>query len=274
MRIQKTAGICLIIALLAASASATYLRIIPTLSPPDVIQGDSAEIPLTVVNKGDEPAYNLQFTLILPEGLSAQNLFVRGLNANEEKKDRFTVDIGKDMLPGTYVVGVLTHYQDANEYTFSSVNSLLLNYKNPSMSRMLGTMPNIELDKDPVDLTMTLRNRDEKPHDIQLQLILPDELKADKTRIEDTIDGNSEKEVPLTIKSTGALQGSTYPVMAIMTYTDGKQHYSSIIRNVVTIKNTTPKNPFSWQTVLPVFGILVVGGYIVFKRFRKTRRNR
>ena len=218
---MKNATILLIIlALTPAHASASYIQLIPSLSINDIVSEDTVTIPATIVNNGDESAYNVQMTLLLPDGFTSKNIFMREIKPGEKKEGVFTLEIPADTPPGTYVLALLTHYADANEYPLSSINSAILNYKTSTSSAVTGYMGTTELGREPVTLNITLRNREEKPHDITLKLLLPDELQTNQITTKATIEPNQEQQIQATITPTGALPGSTYPIIATSSYTE------------------------------------------------------
>jgi len=267
-------ALLIICALAPTLASASYLQLVPNLILEDTVTNNSIEIPASIVNNGDESAINVQMTLLLPEGFTSQSIYIRELQSKENNEKTFTLQIPDDALPGTYVLGLLTHYADANEYPFSSINARLLNYKNPTSSAVSGIMNNIELDKVASTLEITLRNRDEKPHNIKLKLLLPDELQIDQQTAEATIEPGQEKQIQTKITPSGALPGSTYPIIATTSYNENGQQYSTIIRGVITIKQTT-KNPMPIPIWVPPAILAVIIGFLIYRRVaRKTKRRR
>jgi uncharacterized membrane protein len=276
MQIHKLLAYCLCIGVfLTLSASASYIQLIPTVSSPDVIQGQSAEIRLNLINKGDEAASNVQLALILPEGFTSNNIFYSEIQPNIPLDNKFTVTIPDQAQPGTYSVGILTTYADANQYQFSSVNSMTLIYKNPAMNMVSGNMNNIELRQNSETTNLTLRNRNEKSHALKIKLVLPNELKADNTIIETDIDSNGQKTIPVTISSVGALPGSTYPIIAVITYIEDNQHYSSIARGVVFIPVAPTQNPMPFPIWMPLLGlVLLIGVIIVAMLWRSSRKQK
>jgi len=255
----------LFILFLVTSTSATYIQIIPTLSAPDIIQEQTSEFPLAIVNNGDESAFNVQLSLVLPDGFTSSNIFYRELKPKEQRTDKFTVKINDtSILPGTYVVSILIHYTDANQYPFSSVTSIIINYKTPTISAVYGVMDSVSIQRKPVEMMLLLRNRGDKPHNLKIKLILPDELIATNTNIDETLNANEEKSIPIMLSSQGALVGAVYPITARISYEDNNQHFSAIARGIVRIEESTyGRSSLTFLAVGAV--ILIIVGFFYFK---------
>jgi hypothetical protein len=274
---MKTANafiVCLLGLIMASPASATYLQIVPALSGPDLITGDRAEFPVTVVNNGDENAYDVRLSLILPDGFTSSTVFYRQLKPKEQRNDVITLDIANSSMPGTYSAALLTNYADANRYPFSSVNPLLLNYKATTVSRIYGSIGDVNIKQGPENTKLTIINHDDRPHTVKVMPLLPDELKMSLPELEYTLNPNEEKDIPASISSTGALQGSTYTIFAKITYTENNQLYSALVRGVVHMEDTKPQNPTSFPSWLPYAGIAIVIAIIGYKRLNKPRRRK
>ncbi|MFH0861467.1 MAG: NEW3 domain-containing protein [Candidatus Altiarchaeota archaeon] len=279
MKNQNTWLIIGLLALLPTTVSASYIQLLPQISAPDIIQTNTIDIPLTLTNHGDESAYNIQLSLLLPNGFTTQNKFYREIKPNETKEDTFTVNIPSGTTPGSYVFGLLTQYADANQYPFSSVNSLLVNYRIPTMSKIVGGISNANIKNQPTDVTISLRNRDEKEHPAAIKLIIPSELMADNIYFETTLNPNEEKQIPLTISSSSALPGSIYPILAIVTYIENNEQYSTVLRGVLQIEETKQisKNPLDsllWLSIAVIILIVLFVIYLVYKRRKKKTRRR
>ncbi|MFH0861476.1 MAG: hypothetical protein V1875_00460 [Candidatus Altiarchaeota archaeon] len=254
-------------------SSANYIQIVPKLSPPEDIQDPYFEIPITITNRGDESAYETKFSLILPDGFTGQSIFYQKLEPKQEKKDIFRINISEDAIPGAYIVALLTNYKDENQYPFSSVNAQTIIYKTPTMNTISGIMGNLELEKEAATTNLKIMNRDEKAHDVKIKLILPDELRADIVMLNIVLEPNKEQQIPITIEPAGALPGSIYPITAIASYTENNQHYASLIRGVITIKQTTTsKLPFPvW---LPPAILVSILGYLIYRKITKNRKKK
>jgi len=241
---------------------------------------DVTKIHVKLLNSGDEAAHNVKLSL-LATGFSANPIFVGKLNPNDPFEEDFDVTLTEEILPGNYPVVILTDYADANMYPFSSVFSSSIVYKTPTVSRISGIMREVSLTgKESKKLTLSIRNLDDKEHDVDVKLILPREIKAVDGEKTISIGSKQEKSLDFEVSSLSAISGSTYAILASMEYED-EFHYSSFANGIIRIDGgATPKESEGTSTlayivlfILMIFvSIYAYPKYI--KRGKKVEKNR
>jgi len=195
-------------------------------------------IGVKITNLGDEAAYDVSISPILPDGLNANTIFVGKLDFNTTFEGKFVVNRGKNrnITRGEYVFGIITDYKDANGYPFSSVfvppeRLIIEKYCNSLVS---GKIENTNL---PVSgskrLVLKVRNLEDKKHKIDITLLSPRELEVYPKNISVLLQPRMEKEIDFDISSMGALMGSNYAVYAIMEYEEDDIHYTSVAVGIV-----------------------------------------
>jgi hypothetical protein len=255
---MRKALIILLVAL-AGVVSASFISMTTSVSIESAVQSNGTSVNITMLNSGDEPAYDVLTSLALPEGFYSNELLVGTLNQNEPYTGEFKINIDESVACGTYTVGVITDYKDANSYPFSAVSTFSLILKNRTFSRVTATIPEITLgEKGSEDLKLSMRNLDDTPHSIQVKLLLPRELKVERETMTAFVDKKSDSEISFRLSSFGARPGSSYIVSAILSYDEEGRHYSSSSSGIVNIVEGGDQVSFQIPTILPQAHIHIV----------------
>jgi len=258
--------------ILSASASARNIKLEPSLTYPEIISGDSNAFQLTLTNNGDEIAYDVRATLLLPDGFKSNTVYYRTISPGENKTAASAVQALESAYPGTDYAGLLLNYADANRYPFSSIYPVLINHKTPTTSRVIGGIEKVSLESASAQSKVTISNRDSKEHNVTLTIILPDELSAEPSRIQATLAPGEEIQRPLTISTKGALEGSTYVIFGKITYVEDGQIHASATRAEVKITGTKQDNPLP-NNLLPIAAVVAILAAIIYYRLRKKPRH-
>jgi len=250
---KKILLIAALVIILVQTSSATYISMSSRIQVERVVNQGNTPVNVSVVNLGDEAAYSVQLTLILPEGFNSESHYIGNMPPKVPVEKIFDVTLPEDVLPGKYVIGLIIDYSDANGYPFSAISPGNLVIKEPSASKVTGAIDEVTIGtKGEGKLKVKLRNLDNKAHDVKVRLMLPRELNVDLEENVVYMPAKSEEEVTFKISSFGALAGSKYVAMAAIESTDD-MHYSSIARGFISI--VEEKNPFSIPKMLPFFAI-------------------
>ena len=241
--------ILLIILLLVGTAKAGSISM--TVSTEPVFFPDNISISLK--NSGDESALNVRLSL-LSDIFIADEIFISSLDAGQEKNFFLAINKAGEILPGLYPVVILTRYEDANGYPFSTVSPNSIAYKEGSSSNIFGVIKKTELSKDS-EIGIAIRNMGNENLNLKLRLFLPLEITAEEYSKDVSIDAKTEKDVSFKISNFGALVGSSYFVVAALEYEDDK-HYSSFASGIVSI--VEEKGIFDQDLLIIMLFILIV----------------
>lgn len=235
----------------------------------DHLTGNSTKLSLELLNSGDEPAYSVQASLILPEYFDSQPLYIENINSNESFKGNINIQLKQEILFGNYILPILVEYADGNGYPFSSISSILMNYNKFSITKAIVSMPEsiipIEGKK---EVEVTAKNIDDFDHDLKVSLFLPREITSDQQVKRVSVKSKDQKTVKFELENLGALEGSTYNIVIGVEYDDSDEHHSYSSHNTILISgNIEEQNdesiPFyMWALILSFFLILI---YIYFK---------
>lgn len=236
-------------------AFASFISLTTSIS--GIIIENSTQTSVKIINSGDETAYSLQISLILPEGFEADKISIGSLTPNSSFEGIFNITRKKDLIPGKYPAIVLTEYADANGYPFSAISPTSIIYKVNTLSKVFGSISELTLTgKESKKLLLTLKNLDEVKHEVKVRLFLPRELKAlEKEKVVILKEGE-ERQVEFEVSNFAALKESSYVVLASIEYEDNL-HYSSIVTGLVKIKEEREFFP-SYKYLIPLIFLLII----------------
>ncbi len=210
--------------LIISYAGASYI----TLETAIVTNPNSISVSIT--NKGDEPAYNVQPSLLSP--IVASIAVKQRLEINEKQTSMFDIEL-PDALPGTYPVILNIDYADANNYPFSAIaTSTFINKES--------TNPGLIMALEPIKLSgsnklkLSVKNLDDYKKDIEIMIIAPKELTVED-RKQLSLKARASDKPSFKIEDFSARPDSTYAVFAIAEYDKDGRHYTSITSSTVKI---------------------------------------
>lgn len=277
---KKLMFFLIILVFVGGMADGTYITISSTVSVGNPILGDEAKLSVIIYNQGDETAYDLQQSLILPEGFSSNPVFINELGPDVKKSINFTVSIDEGVNPGRYYIALLTDYKDANGYGFSSISPTHLVIKEEDVSDIFPRLSSTAITPNGRGrVTLKIKNMDEKSHDITVRLMLPREVETPEDVKSVTIEGKGNTSIDFSIASFGALARSTYAVFASAEYDEGEMHYSHIAMGTIKISDepppdgTLPESSSMDLILLSLLGmLLILSSVFVYFQFRGRKR--
>lgn len=255
--------VCFLVSL-ASFSSASFISLTPQVVTEPMVLSDETTINFSVSNSGDEPAYDVFVSLLLPEGIHSDNLFVGRLNNGESYSSRFRLQLS-NASAGFYSVPMVIDYKDANGHPFSAVYVFSFAYKQAYSSKITAKVSDLSLCVDCSGvLKLTLRNLDSVPHRIKAKLIVPREFSAEPEERNIELKPKSSSEEAFVVSSLDALAGSTYIVSVIFLYEEDGVHYSSYSNSV--IKVVERKALPVWMPVVLLFALVLV---FIFYQIKK-----
>jgi hypothetical protein len=212
---------------------------------------------VTIRNQGDEAAYDVSISIKLPQGLSAEDIFIGRLEAGGSYKGAVTIETQGEVSEGVYPSVLLVNYKDANSYPFSALAPFQVVYRKRTSSNVFGILEEVTLSGDKREtITLSIKNPDQEPHDLGIRLYLPKELNVDEPGKSVTMEPLGERPVDFQISSFSALPGSSYVVFASLTYEEDGEAYSSFARGTVLIEEE--RKLFSNTILIPALILLLM----------------
>ena len=253
------------ILLLSVCAFASFISLTTSMDN-IVIANDTAVSGVSIKNSGDEAAWNVKVSLLLPQGFSSDTIYAGKLNAGGTYNGNFNVSRLPGIAKGSYSIAVLTEYQDANGYQFSSISPNLIVYETPAGSRITGQLESITLgEKGSKSMQLRLMNRDSTAHNVSIRIFLPNEITSPDSEKSLSIGPNEEKTVTFTVSNYGALVGSKYAVFASFDYESDK-HYSGFSVGMIEIVKEDMTLVYAAIAIALVLLLVFVNRQKIFKR--------
>jgi len=242
---------------------------------PHPVTGNTASINVSVVNKGDEEAYKVYLSPILPEHFGGGEVYIGSLKPGKKFRGVLNVSIPGDAPQGSYPVAIMLYYMDVHGYPFSTVFPETLSLGRMSAPRLFGVLGEVNVSPGgEALLSGRVINRERTPINVSVRLITPREIYSREPERELTVNPLSEEPISFGVSPLGALPGSNYLVLASLTYTlDGLQ-YSEFLRGRVLIVPHSDllvrENPFKPEYAgAALAAILVI--LFLFERYVRKR---
>lgn len=221
-----------LLSFVCAGASASYISMATDMSVAATPAGP--ELVVTSVNRGDEPAYGVQFEVIAGNEQFTSPIVAR-VAVGETITGRFPAGGAFD-LPGHYPIVARTHYKDANAYPFSALTLGFYDHREPVVSGILVRADNATIPANGAgEVAFVLRNTDTVSRELEVALELPDELVAASSRQRLRLAPGGEKSAHFTVENFSALENSSYAIALVAQYEDGERHYSAAGPAIVRI---------------------------------------
>jgi len=221
---------------------------------------------VTAENRGDVPAHDVQFEIILDEKVLVGPV-VKRLDINEKTTMDFSLSDAFG-IPGRYPVVVRTSYKDAAGYRFTA---LLVGFHDYQATVVPAVSISGEPTSIPVDgkgrMTFVLRNDGQTEQEIELMLVLPSELSVADEYSVLNIGPQQQQTLDYEVENYSALANSNYPISLLGRYQENGRRFSiagTAVAKVVAVVKSTDRPVWIW--------VLLGGGLpglIVFLRFKK-----
>lgn len=231
--------ILLIFIMLSALSSASFIRLSTSIAGEQIITQNETWMNVTVENTGDEPAYNMMFSLILPEGFNSQSIFAGTLEPNTPYNANFKLQIDGEVILGTYPLILKTEYADANGHPFSTLSPRIIIYKVPTPVKVYARIQNIKVPVDGAkDMSILIRNMDSTAHNMTVKLHLPNELTSGSDELIVELGAKNEKTIISRIRALGAIANSSYVITASVSFDEKGLKHSVLGAGMVNIVST------------------------------------
>ena len=238
----------------SSSSFASYISLKTTVT--SMVEKDQLKVVISTVNKGDEPAYNVQAEVRVGDkkvlGSKIQEL---GINQPYRAEAIFSLRLAK---PGRYPMVLIMHYTDANQYPFSALNCQTFAYKKEAPPEdVFGSLRPVSFWKK-AEMGLSLKNMGEGNLTAAVALVVPRELTASSGKIKLNIPSKSEINQRFAVSNFSALSGSNYQIYAVVEYEKDKTHYTRIIPGVIKIMETKTVMGINSTVLIAAFVLLVV----------------
>jgi hypothetical protein len=212
---------------------------------------------IRVTNKGDEAAYNIRISADIGGNVKKGPL-QEILKPNHDISETITAPVDYKK-PGRYPVIVWIDYTDQNQYPFTAISIVYLNFQEPVVGRVVGEMPPLEME-DRGNLRVKVKNLEQNERDIKVRLVVPEEFSSSSSRQEIRLKPGAEETLSFELRNVSALAGSSYQVYTLLQYEDQQYHYANAIGSIVAVQAT---KTFFERYQKPLIGIAIVLAILV-----------
>lgn len=234
------------------------------------VRRDTLHTTITVTNRGDEAANNIQMATQSPKANKSSNV-LPSLLVGKSHSESFDYPL-QGLAPGRYPLLAQIGYTDANVYPFSALAVSLFSYRQDATSLILGILGNTQIQKSG-RLNLSVKNMDAQDKTLQIQLITPREISVEGSKLQVHVTAGSESKFSFHIRNFSAIQNSTYAVYAVIEYEEGGMHHAALAPGTIVI--LPPGLMHTIQQGLPyILTALAVIFVLIFGRIYWERKNK
>lgn len=230
------------------------------VTPPTVITT------LTVENKGNEAAYNLQARFTISEKEWLSKIFPR-LEVNQ-KIEIESIENFEPEKRGNYPLTAKIFFQDAAGYSFTSVLVTLLTYYEVTRPNLLGTIEEVSMSDQGV-LKLQTTNLAYDDVNLDIKVLTPDELSIEPREKNVTLAARIKEDLQFKLSNLSALNGATYPVWVVMEYESEDKHFTYLCSGSVSIEQKINIFEKYWWVFL-VLVVVFIGVFVILNLKKKT----
>jgi hypothetical protein len=214
----------------ALPSHASYISLQTSLT--SQYENDRLTVNVTIVNKGDESAYNVQVEFrVGGRNVLSSKIAELAVGETRELEQTLPFNIAR---PGTYPLALITHYTDANQYPFSALLMQTFVYRDSGFPPLSGQLSSASFDREG-KLDYKIKNSGQGVVKVQTTLIAPAELTIVPVNRELIIEPGTEQGLSFAVKNFSALPGSTYQIFAVAEFEENGLHYTAIAPGLIKI---------------------------------------
>lgn len=224
------------------------------------------KVVLDLKNNGGEDAFNIQAKFMLA-GKHFLSQVIPKLEVNQSIKIACPKEFRLEKQ-GCYPLTAKIQFQDAAGYPFSTVVVNPFVYEKTAVSSVFGELEDLILSgKD--RLRLRLKNLGYQDLNLDIDILVPDELSVIPKEKRFRLKARSKEEISFELNNFSALEGSVYPVWAVMEYEMEDKHFSHVCSGDITVeqkKNIIEKYWWAWLSLAALMIIVLVWRNLMRKR--------
>jgi hypothetical protein len=209
---------------------ASYISLNTTLRTK--VAGDTLQVIVQSVNKGDESAFAVQAEFrVGGKTILAEKTAELPVNATYQAAVSLPLKL---KTPGNYPLLLVLHYADANQYPFSALTAHSFVYRQEGVPPFLGQVKPAAFEKAGT-VHFVLKNSGDRAIAARTRLIVPSELTVENDQAALTLAPRAQQSVDFRLSNFSALAGSTYQLFAVTEFENNGLHYTSLTPGLVRI---------------------------------------
>jgi len=239
-RFIKSVFAILIVLVSFNAATASFISITTDIKGV-AVDGNQGVSRLSVVNRGDEAAFDTSVSFHLQEGFTAEEVFIGRLDPNIPFETEIVVKTPAGALPGVYPAAASVNYRDANSYPFSAVTPFNIVNSRQTTTAIFAVLDEVSVSESRgAELKLTVKNPDPVDRNANVMLYLPRELEAEKYSKKLFLPARGNAELEFEVSSFSALPGSSYAVFAAIGFEENGMMHATFARGTITIVEEQP----------------------------------
>lgn len=178
---------------------------------------------ITVVNRGDEPAWNVHAEIGFPGGASVKEI-IGLLGVRQSASISFEKHVG-GMKEGTYALPITVVFHDARLYPFSALAC-------PKFTLGKASSPGLSCSTTPMEsgreIVFEIGNLESFPKRIKSTFLFPREFYCPRPEISLPMEPSETKVVSFPLLHSWAIPGARYPVYCMFEFEKEKRHHTLV----------------------------------------------
>jgi len=242
-------------------------RLIIDVSAQAKPEQDRLLVDLTVTNRGDEPALDVQAEA--PDSLEPiKSGLIQQLDPGASARLRLNLPRAEDQT-GRYAVVSLVNFHDLNQHPFSALAQASYYVGQDQRSPLVVESPPVTM-SERRQIKLNLINPEKEPLKVKATVFAPKELSAGEIPDLLTVEPRQSQEATFDLWNLAGRAASTYPVMVLLEYEfEGRRtaQVAKVMVSLVQKDNLFRRNLGWWLT-----GIGLVLGALVLVQMRTRRQ--
>jgi hypothetical protein len=176
-----------------------------------------------------------------------------------------------DLKSGEYPVIIRVAFQDQNQYPFSAISALIVNWKIIATKDLAIETRDCTMDRKG-ELLFQLKNLSEEDRRINWWLLCPRELSVQEKTGSWTLSKRSARQWDVSIENFAALYGAAYPLFVFFEYDTPEGHHCQMASATVRVEiepSWFQKSRIFW-IALAIAALLSAGGYLLLFQRKKS----
>ncbi len=216
------------LALLAPPARATLVMEMQARAR---VRGPDLVVRLSLHNRGDEAAQELQAEVLHPAGARPGRL-VESLAPGGKVAWRLRLPAPEGR--GRAAVILRVRYRDGNRYPFSALSWAYYHRGRDRPGILALSSPTLELAQE-TRAGLEIKNLGQQPLKLRARVFTPQELGAEPARQELELPARGREELAFELANLSGLTGSSYPVLVLLSYRLGQENMAQVASLMVKL---------------------------------------
>jgi len=211
---------------------------------------------LLIENTGNETAYNIQVMFKFAENEWLSKIVTRlDVNNSEVINNLYKYE---PINEGNYPFIARIHFQDSSGYSFTSVVTTILTYKEATIPDIFAEWEDLFL-SDKAVLKLKITNIGYDDLNLNINILVPDELSVQPNQSTFALKARSKDELLFDVDNFNAIVGAVYPAWSIIEYENNVNHFTFVSSgNITIIQKANVFKKYWWLSLILIAIIILI----------------